>query len=240
MIIKRLTKIYKKMNKFKFYFLSALICGFSLGFTACGDDDDDEETSSSEQMKGGDIVGSWAINEDASSYKTEGADALMSLMGESFDMESMSDDIVDMISGNLTFNDDNTFNLLGEEEDENVDGTYETSGSNLAMTGKYADGTEFVLKAGEALDMLDMMVDDEEDSEFDFSSILSAVTSNIKSVKYNVDTQLTITAVVEITIDLTSIEIQEGISLYDMMSLTGSVDKVSTITLTATTVFDRD
>lgn len=243
------------MNKFKFYLMSVLACGFSFAFTACGDDDDDKK--SSESMNGGNIVGNWVIDEKNTSSKMDGNQSYIALF-KSY-MGDSNEQMTEILGQAIEFKDDKTF-VAGSDADSKEEGTYTTNGSELTMKTK-----SYELASGKAINIADMMTrtsDEREDGEdvatqeasdeaesqsgFDMSGfgdkIAGAIDATVKSYQYNVSgDKLTIRAVVEMNIDFSKVEMTGTTgTLYDMLKLqVPSLDKTGKITMTTKMAFNR-
>ena len=113
------------MTKFKLYFFSTLLACFSLTFTSCSkDDDDDDNNSKKEQVNDKDdkgdkeeqgqtpiandkLVGTWVLNEDASTEKVlfNGIDISDAMGGEGVED---GEEVSTLLSKRVTFKEDGT------------------------------------------------------------------------------------------------------------------------------------
>ena len=141
------------MTKFRLFFLTSLLAGFSLTFTACDkDDDDDDDKKNDEQVdnkaineegnetSASSLVGSWKINIAKSTEQVwlNGNDLGE---GEEDPDDPMTEDDF-MFGGNVKFNSDGTCSLKTGE-----DATYKLDGTQLSLTYTM-DGKSVTLQKG--------------------------------------------------------------------------------------------
>lgn len=121
------------MNKFKYYFLAALLSGFSFTFVSCEKDEDEPKDDNRQEVPGesskedSDIVGTWIKNDELSTLDTEMNPILANLVNGFMDFREMSKSI-DIFGDSVVYRNDNTFASAVVKN-----GTYDVDGDQLRM-----------------------------------------------------------------------------------------------------------
>jgi len=148
------------MKKLKFLGWAILAGAMALSFNSCGDDDDDEildngqeqngqngQNGQKEEAKGGNIVGTWVLDVNASSSDIN-APGLEELMQSDPEMVSeYAGAATDIIGNTIIFSEGGRVEMWYEDEDS-LSGTYKTIGSDLELTLPDEDGVMHTLKTG--------------------------------------------------------------------------------------------
>lgn len=181
------------MKKLKFLGWAILAGAMALSFNSCGDDDDDEildngqeqngengQNGKQEEAKGGNIVGTWVLDVNASSSDIN-APGLEDLMQSDPEMASeYADAATDMIGNTIIFSEDGRVEMWYEDEDS-LSGTYKTNGSELELTLPDENGVMHTMKTG--VDIIKEFSQGEE-GEQDFSQYMSM---KVTSMQYTAE-----------------------------------------------------
>lgn len=143
------------MKNIKFYALALLLgTGMSV-FSSCDKDDDDnngknsndkDDTQQVEQMKGGNIVGTWILDESKSSTTINGA-ASVDALGDYSNYVNVNS-IVNLLGDIVTFTEDLKVNTATQK------GSYTTDVENLTVTFPISETSNFTIKGGADLSTL--------------------------------------------------------------------------------------
>lgn len=214
------------MKNLKFYLCALSLCALSFSFNSC--DKDDDNTSDAPEMKGGDITGSWAYDENKSKNLINGEDAesyiaqlMEGMLNESEDLNGLNTEDDESSSGLLSDfgdldpeelasflpegSDTITFLSNGTFSAGEVSGKYETNGNNLSITYTDEKGKEFTAKGG--VDYSDLIAET-------VPELKDAVSVKINSIQYSVTgNTLAIKAVMVVTYDLSSFMSEEELKL---------------------------
>ena len=195
------------MTKFRLFFLTSLLAGFSLTFTACDkDDDDDDDKNGEEQVDNKDnkekeeqginassqIVGKWRarLNQYEEKCYINGFD-----MGEGEDDpdDPMTEDDL-LFGGNPTFNSDGTCTLSSGET-----GTYELWADNQFSLTYTENGETITLKKGLDAKMFAMDVAESMGVDAEYAVVKSSEIENFQVVveDYVMHVKMTSTAVMD-------------------------------------------
>lgn len=142
------------MKNIKFYALALLLGAGMSVFTSCDKDDDDNNSGNSngvnttqvEQMKGGDIVGTWILDESKSATTINGA-ASVDALGDYANYINVSS-MVNLLGDIVTFTEDLKVNTASQK------GSYTTNVENLTVTFPLSETTNFTIEGGADLSTL--------------------------------------------------------------------------------------
>lgn len=194
------------MTKFKLYFFSTLLACFSLTFTSCSkDDDDDDNNSKKEQVNGTDdkgdkeeqgqtpiandkLVGTWVLNEDASTEKVlfNGIDISDAMGGEGVED---GEEVSTLLSKRVTFKEDGTMITEAGE------GKYECFENNQMSFTLTENGQQYTLKKGaDVRGMVSQLLDmDLEGLPIDYKSVsVDNLTAVVNGNEMKVNTVATV------------------------------------------------
>jgi hypothetical protein len=113
--------------------------------SSCKKDNEDENNNSSNNPS---LVGTWTISESTVNITANGMDIveyMMNTFGYTQEQAQLIEDfllldIENGYSGTITFNSDNTYNVVTPDDTEN--GTWSLSGDGKTLTLTYEDGTD--------------------------------------------------------------------------------------------------
>ncbi len=143
------------MKNIKFYALALLLGAGMSVFSSCDKDDDDNNGNSSngkgdtqqiEQMKGGNIVGTWILDESKSSTTINGA-ASVDALGDYSKYVNVNS-IVNLLGDIVTFTEDLKVNTATQK------GTYTIDVENLTVTFPISETDNFTIEGGADLSTL--------------------------------------------------------------------------------------
>lgn len=187
------------MKNIKFYALALLLGAGMSVFSSCDKDDDDNngknsndkgDTQQVEQMKGGNIVGTWILDESKSSTTINGTTSVDAL-GDYSNYVNVNS-IVNILGDIVTFTEDLKVNTATQK------GSYTTDVENLTVTFPISETSNFTIKGGADLSTLIAAKN---------PSLANAVSATLNTFSYTADNNvLTILVYATVSADIDALQ----------------------------------